>query len=369
MRHTFLACACLALCLTPAEVDCADTPKVPGPEETSAPAESAGDRDLLGLAGRTEWLGLLTAACESADAPTRARAAFLIGQVCAGAREHSTPRCENTLHALAQDPDRDVRIHAGIASGHLGVGAAIPTCVAGVVDGPRWRRYYAVVALARIGTPRARRLLLRGVEGQSEYIRQVAEYFLLAPADRPNNQARKKEYTAVAAGPPPPEGTAPEEIFAAAADQLWTVTDYYWHSGQHEDCIRLGLTATFLDATHLDAWGGAAWLTWSAGRDAEAIGIYQDGLDANPSQYDMYFELGFHLYNLHRYRAALPYLRKATELASPPTTRRMYAHCLEKAGQLGQSLQVWTALLKQYPDDHVVVQNHARVKRRVEAGE
>ncbi|MGD8240112.1 MAG: HEAT repeat domain-containing protein [Armatimonadota bacterium] len=366
MRQTPFACALLALCLALAPLHGADQPEPSGPPAAAESPESADARDFLGLGGRTQWLGVLTEAANSLDAPTRARAAFLMGQICAGADERQRGQCEKALTALAEDPDRSVRIHAGIALGHLGHESAAPTCAAALVDGPRWRRYYAVVALAGIGTSGARGILVGGLDGQSQYIRDAADYFLLPPDDRPRNPGREAEYAVASPGPPPPAGTAPEAIFAAAADALWVMGDHYWHSNGHEDCIRIGLAATFLDPTHVGAWDGAAWLAWSAGRDAEAIRIYLDGLNANPTDYELYFELGFHLYNTRRYRAALPYLRRATELPCPPLAFRMYAHCLQKAGQLDKCLEVWAGLLEQTPRDQVVIQNHARVKRLVE---
>jgi len=323
--------------------------------------------ELIGVCGRTQWLGVLTEAAKSQDATTRARAAFVIGQICAAAEQDEPDECEAALRALAQDGDRAVRIHAGIALGHLGVEAATPTCAAALADGPRWRRYYAVVALTMIGTPRARRLLVGGLEAQSEYIRDAAEWFLLPVADRPPYPGRKAEHTPAPAGPAPPAGTPPEQVFADAANVLWPMAEWHWHSGKHEDCIRLGLTSTFLDPSHVDAWGGVAWLTWSAGRDAEAIQIYLDGLNATPYQYDMYFELGFHLYNTHRYRAALPYLQQAAELPAPFFVRHAYAHCLQRVDQLEKCLEVWVKLVEQDPENDVAVRNHARVKRLVEA--
>jgi tetratricopeptide (TPR) repeat protein len=345
----------------------ADELGLPQPSGRSATAALPDSSERIGLGGRTHWFPILTEAAKSPDIATRARAAFLIGQVAAGASQPYRDTGEHALISLLQDDERDVRIHAGIGLGHLGVEAATATCAAALADGPRWRRYYAAVALERIGTPRARKLLAAGAEGQSEYIRDAIEWFLLSPADRPEDPGRKAEYTPAPSTPPLPAGLSPDEIFALAADVLWGLSNEYWHVGEHEDCIRLGLTSTFLDASHVDAWGSVGWLTWSAGRNAEAVRIYAEGLDANPDRYNLYFDLGFHLYNIHRYRAALPYLQKASEFPSSMYAPRAYAHCLEKLGQLGKSLEVWTKLLEQDPKDAVVLRNHARVKRLVDA--
>jgi len=367
MRAVCWRVAALLLCLASAPLCCAAERQLQRPSQAPAQASLTGAEGIEGLGGRTHWLGMLTEAATSPDASVRARAAFLIGQICSSAKQPQRDEGARILRALTKDSDGAVRTHAGIALGHLGVEAAIPACAAALVDGPRWRRYYAVVALERIGTPRARRLLADGAAKQSPYIGEIIEWFLSAPGERPPDAGREAEYTAAQAGQPLPSGTAAEAIFAAAADVLWRVSDGYWHTGRHEDCIRVGLTCTFLDPSHVDAWDGAAWLTWSAGRNAEAIQIYLDGIKANPNRYELYFHLGFHLHNLRRYKAAVPYLQKATEFPCPDTVQRMYAHSLDKSGQPRKSLEVWQRLLEQDPENQVVIRNHARVKRLVES--
>ncbi len=363
-------CLLLPLALlgaTAAPLQSADELGLPQPSGRPATDALPDSSEHIGLVGRTHWLPILAEAAKSPDPATRARTAFLIGQVSAGAKPPHRDVGEARLQTLVRDDEREVRIHVGIGLGHLGVEAATGTCAAALVEGPRWRRYYAAVALERIGTPRARKLLAAGAEGQSQYIRDAIEWFLLSEADRPKDPGREAEYTPAPSMPPLPAGVSPEEIFGLAADVLWTLSDEYWHTGGHEDCIRLGLTSTFLDPSHVGAWGSVGWLTWSAGRDAEAVRIYAEGLDANPDRYNLYFDLGFHLYNIDRYRAALPYLQKAIEFPSPMYAPRAYAHCLERLGQLDESLQVWTDLLEQDPKDAVVLRNHARVKRLVDA--
>ncbi|MFQ6131205.1 MAG: tetratricopeptide repeat protein [Armatimonadota bacterium] len=304
-----------------------------------------------------EWIPALKAGAESADALTRARSAFLLGQTAA-------PECRQTLRRLRRDADRDVRIHAGIGLGFLGEESAIGTCRAAVADGPNWRRVYAADALLRIGSSRARRAVEAALDIQSPHIRKLMSG-LLTGEDPPRPIGRRAEDAKATRPLPPGSVTTLEQIFESAADILWMLTDPYWHGGDYESCIRLAYAATFLDPSHVDAWTSAAWLAWSNGRTREAEKLYQAAIEASPQDYQGYYEFGFHFFRLKQYGRAAVLLKRAAELPCPDYIPRMYAHALEKDGQLQASLAVWEELLKADPDNVIVKNNHDRVKRLV----
>lgn len=348
-RRNLVAIALLLGALAPAAAQRPPSPPTPGKART-------GELRLeMAIRGRTEWLPALREAARATDASTRARAALVLGQI-------AVPDCRKALRRLLQDPDRDVRIHAGIGLGFLGEKGATGTCRAAVADGPNWRRLYAADALVRIGSPRARRALEDTLDVQSPHIRELAQG-LLSGTEPPPLKGRQAEDRRVTRHAPPESCDTAEKTFAQAADVLWVLTDPYWHQGDYESCIRLGCAATFVDPSHVEAWTSTAWLVWSKGRTPEAERLYQAAIEANPRDYQSFYEYGFHFYRLKQYHRAAALLKKASALPGPHYVPHLYAHALERSGQVQACLAVWEQLLEEEPNNPVVKNNHERVKR------
>ena len=154
------------------------------------------------------------------------------------------------------------------------------------------------------------------------------------------------------AGTPPPQ-TILQQTTSFLTDLLWLRVDEYWHVGDHDSCIRLLRLITDLDPQDTQAYGSAAWLLWSQGKDAIAIRVYREGIAANPDVYDMYYELGAY-YWLHRhYAEAASWLRQAVQRNPPLYVKHMYAHSLRKAGKKAEAIAAWRQILAQHPDDAV----------------
>lgn len=302
------------------------------------------------LEGHLYALPALTAALGDSDPAMRARCAFLIGQM-------ACPDSAQALAGLQGDRDRTVRIFAGISLAWLRDERGLPAARAALVGTPWWVRYYAVAALWRLGSERARAAIATAVGDPDELVRRLAQHATegtLAPSSttvRPIEAPRPEQ--------------AGEFVFDAA-NYLVQESDRWFHVGDYEQSLRCTEAALFLDPTYVELFGVAGWLYWSLGRNAEAVGAYRRGVEANPTSWQVFFEFGYHYFNIGRYQQALPLLARACELGAPPTLAHTYAHALEKAGRLEDSLRQWQHLADLEPTSYVPTRHIDRLKRLLE---
>lgn len=271
----------------------------------------------------------------------RAKAAFLIGQT--GDRK-AIPALEKFL----DDPDRMVRIQAGIALASLGDTRGVPACASALNSEPTWVRCYTAYALWQVNTPQARRVLRASLTGQGEFIRGVIEGALSTPYMKPSAKSSAKL-----------------ESLQDAGDALTEEADWWWHDGDLEQAARCLEAVLFLDPQDTQTYTLAAWLEWSLGRDEQAINTLKRGIAVVPNDPQTHFELGFHYMNTKRYLLAREPLKEALDLGGDDLMRRQYAHCLEKLGKYKDALDQWKKLMEDSPDDAAVKMNYERVKKLV----
>jgi len=292
--------------------------------------------------GHSEMVPMLVQLVRQGSAQDRIRAAFLLGQI-------GDPTAIKSLLNALDDPCRDVRIQAGIALACLG-------------DEPKWIRYYAVLGLSRLNTDKLRQSLKQIQPQQPEFISRTIQAALDQPAPVP----------AVA---PDRQPVALERDQIAVLWDWSTVvgacgveTDWWWHHGDYDQCIRCMQVMLLMDPTLTETYNNIAWLQWSLGDDTSAIGTYHRAISRLPDDPWSHHYLGQHYFITKRYELALPYLREAVRLQPDFDFigRRMLAHCLERTGQLGACLGHWREMYEQSPDDPAVKFNYERVKKLYE---
>ena len=282
------------------------------------------------------------------DAAVRARCAFLLGQVGSSA---SAP----CLALSLRDADRNVRIFSGIALGLLGDERGLPAARAALIGTRWWVRYYALVALWQIGGDRAEAAVKSALNDQDPLVRAAARGALNdAP---PSSWAERTAYGL-------DEELSLEQFVFDAANYLVGESDLWFHRGEYEQLLRCQEAAVFLDPTFVEMFEVNGWLYWSMERNTEAIGAYRRGIEANPESWEAAFALGFHYFNVGDYEKALPYLARAQELGAAPIMLHTYAHALEKAGRVEDSLREWEYLRKLEPDSHIPPQQIERLLKR-----
>jgi len=142
-------------------------------------------------------------------------------------------------------------------------------------------------------------------------------------------------------------------------DLIWVHIDTYWHDGKWEDCMRLSRMNIELDPHFTEAYTNLAWLLANLDRDAEAIAVYREGIEANPGQYDIHHQFGMFYSRRHRYQEAVEQFRKSVANGAPQTWQHMLPSTLAKSGRKQEALSEWRALLKRFPGD-VVAQHHIK---------
>lgn len=287
----------------------------------------------------------------SSDRETREKCAFLLGQI--GCR-----RSARYLSPLLNDPDRAVRVQAGIALAWLGDARGIPTCASALASDPPWIRYYAVCGLWRVGSPRAKRALRENLGGQSK---------LVADAIKGALKTRHAVAPEVRLPKSAPTITA-DDVLQAVSDGYILESDWWWHQVNYEQGIRCMEALVFLDPSDVQSFGLIAWLQWNLGREAESVATLRKCIEANPSNPDAHFELGRHYMTEKKYALAEEPLRKSVELGGDHLAHRQYAHCLEKLGRLSESLAEWSKILETLPNDAAARYNSDRLKGLLDAG-
>jgi len=156
-------------------------------------------------------------------------------------------------------------------------------------------------------------------------------------------------------------------VFRNVADGLWKASEDAWHLGRHDICIELHRVTVEVDPTFAEAYSNAAWLMWSAGRDAEAIAMYQRNIEFNGKDYDPHFDLGMYYYGKKVYLDAEANFAEATRHSAPSQVWKMLAHTREKLGRYEDALETWESVRRMDPHDPVIDQNVRRIQEELTA--
>jgi len=148
-------------------------------------------------------------------------------------------------------------------------------------------------------------------------------------------------------------------------DLLALSIDSHWHVGEWEDCIRLCRQSVEVDPHFVQGYTDGAWVLANLNRDGEAIAFYQQGIEANPDQSEIYQQFGLFYHRRHRYNEAVEQFRKAVEHNAPRAWQHMYPSTLELAGRKQEALDEWRALLRRFPGDDVAKMRIERLEKEL----
>lgn len=339
-----------------ASVSVAVTPgppqEVPLPlRERSDDTEHAWLAELGERPGRPEWgplpvledqaalLQPTIAASRDEGLTERRRAAFLLGLL--GMAE-GVP----VLEALLKDTEREVRMQAGVSLGLLGEDSGLPAARVALGYAPVWLRYYAIVSLWRVGSRRAEEALRTARPHLTPFLQECVD------------QALAKPWEPVAEGVKvvSDRAHAPVEradLWGQAADALIAESDWWWHKGKYDQCIRCLEASLVFDPQNVEAYSSIGWLQWSMGRHGEAIRTYHRSIAANPQSWDAADELANYYRMQKRYALAEKYYAQAARLGSPAVQRRAWGHVLEILGRYDEARAVWQQILQLDANDPI----------------
>ncbi len=148
------------------------------------------------------------------------------------------------------------------------------------------------------------------------------------------------------------------------AGSLWVRAETFFHSGQYEAIVPIVRLVTWLDPHNIDVFTTGGWhlgynfVDSSQKSDkrylAAATGLLKEGIRANPNRWDLYFELGWTLYNrkMEDYENAIKYIGEACKYDGvdintgavqprPEFVDRMLAYMLERAGDYEGTIKQW----------------------------
>lgn len=157
-------------------------------------------------------------------------------------------------------------------------------------------------------------------------------------------------------------------------DALWRKSDEAFHAGNYPLAVGFHRKIVALDPRDVESYSVASWLLWSLGKPDEALQFIADGLKANPKDPEMWDAAGQH-YNLQKrasdaenaFGKAIQFGGKAAK--SDMMLRRRYAHAAQDAGHLAKSIELWRALVADFPRDVVNQNNLRRVQKSARPGE
>lgn len=289
------------------------------------------------LEGLRALLPAALQASQSADSLTRQRGLFVLGAL--GLPEGISAAQQNLRH-----PERLVRQQAAVALTLLYREEGLPGAAVALREGPDWLRYYALLGLWRLNSPRAQQAIAASLPYLTGFVKKLAPRALQAPPRRRVNTMRS----------PKPERDMPlPALWETVCNEYVRESDLWWHQGDYEQCIRTQWTAIFFDPEYVDLYTNIAWLQWSMGRHGEAIRTYRQAIAANPSSWEAHHEFGLYYWRHGHKGLGVRYLQRAAELGSPPVPRRQLGHAYRELGELDKAKQVWEDILKMDPQDPI----------------
>lgn len=278
----------------------------------------------------------MLAGLHDAQPTVRAGCAFVLGQT--GDSRHADALAEGL-----DDPDRWVRMWAGISLAWLRDARGLHAAKAAGVGTRWWMRYYALVALWRLDGSGLEEDLAQGLRDPDPLVREFASAV---------SSGEVEAWDEIIPTDTTPAYSEPVPALEQAAARLVTETDLWFHLGDYRQCLRAQEAALMLDPTWAEMYGVNGWVYWSLGRNAEALGAYQRGVGMNRGDWQSRFDLGQHYFLTGRFDAAATEFERARKLGCPAPFSYRHAHALEKAGRLAESLTVWRELTAEDPDDH-----------------
>lgn len=165
-----------------------------------------------------------------------------------------------------------------------------------------------------------------------------------------------------------------------AANLLWLEADKMWHRGEYYRMIPVMRTTVALDPKFVDAYLIGAWhLAYNATADLqdtpmelrrfeprfgvrvgdkeafyyEGIEFLKDGVQKNPTDYRLYFDLGFSIYGekLEDWENSVHYLTWAHRQEHDVWVPRMLYRAMLKNGQYAEAKAGYEAYLAEHPDN------------------
>jgi len=178
---------------------------------------------------------------------------------------------------------------------------------------------------------------------------------------------------AVPAGAAPPSSGASQAQVNGIDDRitnnLWAVTDEYFHHGDYPRSIACSRIVVSADSQYVEAYSDGAWLLESTGKLKEAEAYYQEGISKNPKSSFAAHQLGFFYFNtLKDYMSAVAtFQRAAADPDCDVNDWKMLAHSYEHIDRYDLAVSTWQAIKNRWPQAPAVQVNLDRAQAKLDA--
>jgi tetratricopeptide (TPR) repeat protein len=146
------------------------------------------------------------------------------------------------------------------------------------------------------------------------------------------------------------------------AGLLWVRADSFFHSGNYDAILPVIRLITWLDPNWLDPYATGAWHLMYNFTDTDqrsdrrylpaGLSLLKEGIANNPSQYDMYKEMGWNNYDkIKNFPEAAKYY--AEGMKNDPKfditqIEHALAHSLEKSGRVDEAIATWEDAVRRH---------------------
>lgn len=151
------------------------------------------------------------------------------------------------------------------------------------------------------------------------------------------------------------------DLTEGIVDLLYLSVDNFWHYGEYSKIFPLFYLITKILPTDVNAYVMGGWFLINGiapkykGKEKERIKNYavefmKKGIEKNPNDYRLYFELAWFYYNEGKFEEAIEYLNIAENFPHPFYVESLKGHIYTKRNEKEKAINVWEKIKEKYPE-------------------
>lgn len=144
-------------------------------------------------------------------------------------------------------------------------------------------------------------------------------------------------------------------------DLLYITVDDYWHKGEYSKIFPVFYLITKILPNEINAYCVGGWFLINGlapkykGKKREEIKNYaikfmKEGIEKNPEDYRLYWEIGWFFYNEGKFDKAIEYLDEAEKYNHPFYVENLKAHIYMKKNEKEKAIEEWEKIKRKYPE-------------------
>lgn len=157
------------------------------------------------------------------------------------------------------------------------------------------------------------------------------------------------------------------EIKEGIVDILYLKVDNLWHKGKYEKIFPVINLIAQIYPSEIEAYSVGSWFLINGiapklGKEKKkeiknyAINFLKKGIEKNPDNYKLYWELAWIYYTEKEYDLALKYLEQAEKYPHRFFVENLKAHIFMKKGEKEKAIKEWEKIKEKYPEQKNVAE-------------